>query len=78
MNNIEAFAAAIGLQVTKGGGVVSIAGIVFSSWFVGLLGVCIAAVGLWVNWHFQRKRDKREEDEHQARMLAMLKPGLTD
>jgi small neutral amino acid transporter SnatA (MarC family) len=31
-------------------------------------GLVIACIGLFVTWHFQRKRDQREQAEHDQKM----------
>lgn len=33
-----------------------------------ILGVLIGLVGLGISWYYQRKRDVREQTEHDARM----------
>lgn len=33
------------------------------------IGAVVAVVGLFLQWHYQRKRDKREQAEHQMRRL---------
>jgi Na+/glutamate symporter len=36
---------------------------------VGMLaGVVIGVIGLLLTWHYSRKRDKREQEEHDLRM----------
>lgn len=54
-------------KVTQGGAVVGIAGWLAANW-VGVAGVLIAFAGFAVNVYFQRRRDKREEAESQARL----------
>lgn len=39
--------------------------------WIGWLGVAVAVMGLAANLYFQRRRDKREQAEHQARMDAL-------
>lgn len=39
--------------------------------WIGWLGVMIAAVGLLANLYYQRRRDRRERAEHEARMAAI-------
>lgn len=34
-----------------------------------LIGTILAAATFFVNWHFQKKRDKREQELHQYRIL---------
>ena len=40
---------------------------------IGMIcGVIIGLMGLAITWHYQRKRDRREQDEHDARMAGRL------
>lgn len=71
MENLEAVLTALGIKLTKGGAVVSFAGWLASSAAAAWFGAGIAACGLLVNWHFNRKRDKREQEEHEARMKGI-------
>lgn len=59
--------------MTAGGGI-SVAGFVFSSQIIAVLGFCVALAGLAVNWYYQAKRDKREQAEHLARMARLEFP----
>ncbi len=35
---------------------------------VAIIGAAVAVAGLVMTWHFQRKRDAREQAEHDVRM----------
>jgi sugar phosphate permease len=35
---------------------------------VALIGAAVAVAGLAVTWHYQRKRDRREQEAHDRRM----------
>lgn len=56
---------------TAGGAATGILGFLTSSTFFGLSGVAIAVMGLLVNLYFQRRRDRRELEEHAARMIEI-------
>ncbi len=58
-------------KVTAAGAGAGVIGVVLSSQFVGLIGVVIALMGLLMQWYFNRKRDRREQAEHEARMRAL-------
>jgi hypothetical protein len=71
----DAAIAATGWTVTKGGALMTGISWLLSSQGVGLIGICGVLVGLWLQWHFGRRRDRREEgqdrrdkDEHELRM----------
>jgi hypothetical protein len=66
--SLEATIAAAANKATYGGATTSVLGWMLSSEFGMVAGLVIAIAGLGTNWHFQRKRDKREQAEHEARM----------
>lgn len=70
-NAIEASTAWAATKAMFAGAFTSIAGVVTSSTFVGLLGVCVALLGLLVNWYFKARADRREEAEWKARMKKL-------
>jgi hypothetical protein len=66
--SVDATLATVGHRVTLGG--VASAGFAWllsskGAAFVGIVGVF---GGLFIQWYFQRRRDRREQDEHNARM----------
>lgn len=69
-DNVEAWLAALGLKVSKGGAGLAVLGWLSSSaaaaWFGALVAFCGLCVNAWFNW----KRDRREQREHEARMGA--------
>jgi hypothetical protein len=70
--HIEAVLAALGLKPVWGGTAMSIGGWLFSSAGAAWCGAVIAFVGLFMNWHYSRRKDRREQEEHDARMRGML------
>lgn len=63
--------AAIGSKTTYAGGGMAVGSWYLSNEFFGLVGICIGAVGLLINWYFRRKQDRRDQREYEARMRAM-------
>jgi len=69
--------AIIGAQrATEGGAAVGVIGYLTSINWLGLSGIAIAVIGLCVQYHFQRKRDRREEELHRAKMSALGDRGV--
>ena len=65
---LDSTMAAIGSRATYTG-----AGTTGLGWWLSseagiLIGIVIGLAGLAMNWWYSRKRDKREEQEHQRRM----------
>jgi len=65
---------------TGAGAIAGLTGYFASSHFLGLLGVIVAVIGVVanvaVNVHFSRKRDQREQAEHDRRLEKMItRPG---
>lgn len=54
-----------GAKIMVAGGGVSAFSIWLASNILGLVGVFVALIGLWVNIHYKRKADKRHEQAHQ-------------
>lgn len=77
-----AVATSAALKTTvAGGGLVSLGGLTANDWAI-VGGLVIAVAGFILQWHFQRRRDQREEirrteerEEHEARM-ELLKGGV--
>lgn len=57
----------VGSKTTAGGAVVGGIGAFIASNFVGLAGILIALIGVWVNIHYKRKAAKRYAEESAAR-----------
>jgi hypothetical protein len=75
-----AVATSAALKTTvAGGGLVSFGGLTANDWAI-VGGLVIAVAGFLLQWHFQRRRDRREVEEHEARMelLRANTVGLTD
>lgn len=68
---VDAAVASFASKTTTAGAATGAFGFLMSSTFFGLAGVFIAVVGFLVNLHFQRRRDKREQEEHLARMAEI-------
>jgi uncharacterized membrane protein YebE (DUF533 family) len=68
VDHLDAFLAAIGMKATKGGAVVAFAGWAISSAAAAWFGAMVALGGLGISAYFSWKRDKREQQEHDARM----------
>jgi hypothetical protein len=66
--SIEASFAAAGSKATYTGAGTSVVGWMLSSEFGMIAGLVIGLVGLGTNFYFQRKRDRREQAEHDKRM----------
>lgn len=67
----DAYAVGVGKVATAGGGAAS------GAYMLGLTanelaafgGLIVAAIGVCIQWYFGRKRDKREQEYHQARLM---------
>lgn len=64
----DATMATIGSKATYTGATSSIIGWLVSSEFGVLVGVFIGLAGLFINWYYKHRQDKREEAEHRKRM----------
>lgn len=73
---LEASIAASGAKVTYGGAGVSIAGWALQSQAVSLLGLLVAVAGFAVTWYYKAKADRRDEEEHKARMAQLQWPHV--
>lgn len=60
--------AAAGSKVTYTGASTSVLAWMLSSEFGILIGVLLGLGGFGINWHYQHKRNKREQAEHERRM----------
>jgi hypothetical protein len=69
--HIEAVLAALGLKPVFGGATMSFFGWVLSSAGAAWCGAAIAGVGLCANLYYTRKKDRREQEEHDARMKGL-------
>jgi membrane associated rhomboid family serine protease len=60
-------------RTTVAGAFASVVSGVLSYEFGFLVGIIVAVGGLIVSWYYQRKRDKREQAEHELRMRDLSK-----
>jgi len=65
---LDATMAALGSKATYTGASTSIVGWFLSSQFGVLAGILIGLAGLYINWYYRHRQDKREEAEHKRRM----------
>lgn len=72
---VEATVASLANKVTYGGGSVAFVGGLTANEIAAFGGLLIAAVGLVVQWVFNRRRDKREQLYLEARMMGFKLPG---
>lgn len=73
----EATIAAVANKVTYGGSGVAFIGGLAASEIAAYGGLLIAVIGLIVQWYYKRKDDRREVEEHTARM-EVLRRGRDD
>lgn len=69
--DIESVLATFGLKASGAGAVGAVIGWLLSSAAAAWFGVLVALAGLLVTWHFNKKRDQREQAEHEARMKGL-------
>lgn len=67
----DAIGVAVGKAGTYGGGASAFVFGLSASEFAALCGVAVAVAGAVVQWYFNRRRDRREQVEHLARMVAI-------
>lgn len=68
---IEATIVATSQKATVAGGGASFLGWVASIDWLAFLGIFIALVGLAINFYFSHQRNKREQKEHDLRMIQL-------
>lgn len=73
----EATLASVGSKSTYGGAAGSGVSWFLSSEFGIVVGILIGVAGFTVNWYYSRKRDAREQEEHDVRM-ARIKRGANE
>ena len=66
---VDATLATIGWNTTKGGAATTGVSALFSSEVGVAIGILIGVIGLAVQWWYRRKQDKREQAEHELKML---------
>lgn len=70
---IDAAVAGAAGKFTIVGAFTSLWGWFVSSEFGVLAGVLIGVAGLWMQWHYKRREDRRAQAEHEARMRKLLR-----
>lgn len=68
---IEATIVATSQKITVAGGGASFLGWVASIDWLAFVGIFIALVGLAINFYFSWQRNKREQKEHDLRMIQL-------
>lgn len=68
---VEAAGVASANKLIGGGAIAGAAGWISQINWIGLSGVLVAVIGLFINLYFQHRRDKREELESQERIRAL-------
>ena len=71
-HHIDTIGVTVGKVASVGGGT---AGLVFgltANEVAALAGIAIGVLGLLVQWHYNRLRDRRETAEHKARMARWV------
>lgn len=70
LRDADAVGVTVGKFGTYGGGVSAL----FFGWsaseFAAIVGAVVAVTGLAVQWYYNRRRDRREQAEFEARMAA--------
>lgn len=69
-DQIDAAGVMVGKAGTYGGGASALIFGLSASEFAALVGAVVAIAGLAVQWYFNRRRDRREQAEFEARMAA--------
>lgn len=67
-DNLDTIGLAVGKAGTYGGGTSALVFGLSASEFAAFVGALVAIAGLCVQWYFNRRRDRREQEEHEARM----------
>ena len=68
IDDVDAAGLLVGKTATYGGGASAFLFGLTANEFAAIAGVIVAVAGLCVQVYFNRKRDRRETDEHKARM----------
>ena len=69
-DKVDAIGVAIGKTGAYGGGATAVIAGMTASEFAALAGIVIALLGWLTQIYFNRKRDRREQREHEARMRS--------
>jgi hypothetical protein len=71
LRDIDAVGVAAGKVGTYGGGASAFVFGLTANEFAALGGIVVGVLGLLVQWYFNRRRDRREQAEFEARMAAL-------
>jgi hypothetical protein len=67
-DSIDATLATIGHKTAQSGVGLTFVGWALSSEGTAAIGILMGLIGLSIQWYYRRKQDKREQEEHDARM----------
>lgn len=73
--NIDAIGVTVGKVASVGGGTSALVFGLSANEVAALAGIAIGLFGLLIQWHYNRKRDRREAAEHNARMAQLGPKG---
>lgn len=65
----------VGKIASVGGGTSALVFGLTANEVAALAGIAIGVLGLVIQWHYNRRRDRRETAEHMARMAQWKPPG---
>ena len=68
----DAVGVSISSKATVGAGLTGIASSMAHWNWTAIIASTVAVLGLGMNWYFQRRRDKREHDEHIAKLNKLM------
>ena len=71
IDDVDAAGLLVGKTATYGGGASAFLFGLTANEFAAIAGVIVAVTGLCVQWFYNRRRDRRETDEHKARMARL-------
>ncbi|ADP15418.1 holin [Achromobacter sp. K91] len=69
--NLDDVAIRAASRTTDAGAITGVVGWAAQVNWIGWAGVLVAVVGLFANLYYQRRRDRREQAESEARMAAL-------
>jgi len=70
-DHADAAIAALGHKASQAGTATTFVGWALSSQGTAIIGILIGITGLLVQWHYRRKQDRREQEEHDKRMALL-------
>lgn len=72
----DAIGLAVGKTATYGGGTSAFLFGLSANELAAIIGAAVAIIGLCVQWHYNRRRDRRDVEYHSARMTALRDDDL--